>query len=78
MLTTREAADRLGIQARSVVQLIRRGRLKAEKRGRDYLIEAAEVKRYEQERQPAHRPKKIALTRDTGAQSGADTRSEQG
>lgn len=58
MLTTTEAADRLGIKARSVVQLIRRGLLKAEKKGRDYLIEDSEVARYEHERRPQHRPKK--------------------
>lgn len=59
MLTTREAADRLGIKARSVVQLIRREHLKAEKKGRDYLIPAEEVERYERERRPAHRPPRV-------------------
>jgi excisionase family DNA binding protein len=66
MLTTREAADRLGIQPRSVVQLIRRGRIKAEKRGRDYFVEAAEVLRYEQDRLPAHRPRKIEKESEKG------------
>ena len=57
MLTTREAADRLGIKPRSVVWAIRQGYIKAEKRGRDYWIEDEEVKRYADERRPAHRPK---------------------
>lgn len=58
MLTTREAADRLGLKPRSVVQFIKRGLIAAEKRGRDYLIEEAEVERYERERRPANRPRK--------------------
>lgn len=45
-LTTKEAAERLGIDQRSVVKAINRGTLRAVKRGRDYLIEAAEVVRY--------------------------------
>jgi excisionase family DNA binding protein len=56
-MTTAEAADRLGIKARSVVQLIRRDIIKADKRGRDYWIEETEIERYEQERKPPHRPK---------------------
>lgn len=56
-LTTTEAADRLGIKARSVVWLIKQGLLKAEKRGRDYFITEEEVLRYGQARKPAHRPR---------------------
>lgn len=55
-MTTTEAADRLGIKARSVVQLIRRGLIVATKRGRDYWIEPAEIDRYLHDRRPAHRP----------------------
>lgn len=58
MLTTAQAADRLGIKPRSVVQLIRRGLLAAEKHGRDYAIEETEIDRYLSERRPAHRPGK--------------------
>lgn len=57
-LTTAEAANRLGITARSVSRLIKKGAIKATKRGRDYLIADAEVTRYAIERRPAHRPKK--------------------
>lgn len=56
LLTTREAADRLGLKPRSVVWAIKQGLIKAEKRG-DYWIESTEVERYRQERRPAHRPK---------------------
>ena len=56
MMTTAEAADRLDIKARSVVWLIHRGLLKAEKHGRDYWIEPAEIDRYAAERRPRHRP----------------------
>ncbi len=58
MLTTAQAADRLGIKPRSVVQLIRRGLLTASKHGRDYLLDGAEVERYIRERRPQHRPTK--------------------
>jgi excisionase family DNA binding protein len=58
MLTTREAADRLGIKPRSVVALIKRSLLTATKHGRDYSIAIEEVDRYKQERKPQHRPKK--------------------
>ncbi len=57
-MTTSEAADRLGIKARSVVQFIKRGLITATKRGRDYWIEADEVARYAAERRAQHRPKK--------------------
>lgn len=60
MLTTHEAADRLGIKPRSVVWAIKRGLIQAEKRGRDYWIEDEEVDRYAKERRPAHRPKRDA------------------
>lgn len=55
-MTTAEAAARLGIKPRSVAWLILNGRLSAERRGRDYAIEASEVERYARERRPQHRP----------------------
>jgi len=58
MLTTADAARRLGINAKSVAILIKRGLIKAEKHGRDYSIEPSEIERYATERRPAHRPKK--------------------
>lgn len=57
-MTTHEAADRLGLTARSVARLIKAGTLAATKRGRDYWIEDAEVERYQSSRRPAGRPKK--------------------
>ena len=50
-LTTTEAAARLKIDKRSVVRAINRGKLRAAKRGRDYLIEPSEVERYAREHQ---------------------------
>lgn len=58
MLTTKDAASRLGITARAVALLIQRKVIRAEKFGRDYQIDPAEVERYERERRPAHRPKR--------------------
>lgn len=59
MITT-EAADRLGIKPRSVVQLIKRGLITAtwSAYARRFEIEAEEVERYATERRAQHRPKK--------------------
>ncbi|MGH9943617.1 MAG: helix-turn-helix domain-containing protein [Pyrinomonadaceae bacterium] len=39
LLTTSEAADRLGLTIRAVQKMIENGRLEARKVGRDYLID---------------------------------------
>lgn len=39
MLTTKEAADQLGISVRRVVGLISEGKIEAQRVGRDYVIE---------------------------------------
>lgn len=59
-ITTAEAAERLGIKSRSVVQLIKRELIAASKRGRDYWIEDTEIERYLIERRSQHRPKSTA------------------
>ena len=43
-LTTKEAAERLGITVTRVQQLILAGRLPAEKKGRDYFIKDEDLK----------------------------------
>ena len=45
-LTTQEAADILGVTVRTVRRAIKRGQLKATKRGRDWFIEAESLKNY--------------------------------
>lgn len=57
-MTTYEAANRLGLTARSVARLINTGALTAIKHGRDYWIDESEVARYASERRKAGRPKK--------------------
>jgi hypothetical protein len=52
-MTTIEAAEALGIVPQGVINAIKRGLLVAEKRGRDWYIEPAEVERYGKERRPA-------------------------
>jgi excisionase family DNA binding protein len=47
LLTLRDAAARLGITADTLRAQVRRGRLRATKLGRDWLVEEAEVARYE-------------------------------
>lgn len=45
-LTTIQAAERIGVTPRRVRALIASGRLKAEKVGRDYVIDEDEVKSF--------------------------------
>jgi excisionase family DNA binding protein len=47
LLTLREAAAQLGITADTLRAQVRRRRLRASKLGRDWLVEAGEVARYE-------------------------------
>lgn len=56
-MTTADAAALLGLTARSVARLIKIGALAAEKRGRDYWIEADEITRYREARRPVGRPR---------------------
>lgn len=59
MLTTKEAAQRLGLETTGAVrQLILAGRLEAKKVGRDWLIEEDAIKAFEETRRPVGRPKK--------------------
>ena len=44
--TTQEIADKLGLSRSSVLQAIYRGQLKAVKRGRDYLINMEDVRKW--------------------------------
>ena len=58
MLTIPEAAARLGVNRQWVWRLYKAGRIVGERRGRDVWVTVESVERYEQDRQPAHRPKK--------------------
>lgn len=58
MLTTAQAADRLGVRPRTVVQYIKRGLIAAAKHGRDYSISAPELARYLAERRKPGHPRK--------------------
>ena len=56
-ITTKEAAERLGITRRRVVALVTAGRLPATKFGRDYMIKEKDLKLVENRK--VGRPKKI-------------------
>lgn len=60
--TTAEAADLLGLKRKTVVRFIERGVIHAEKRGRDYFIQAAELARFQSERRGRGRPRKPSRT----------------
>lgn len=49
-----EAAQELGLDRRTLYLQVQRGRLKAEKRGREYLVLGSEVERYRREVQGKH------------------------
>ena len=48
LITTKEAGEILGVSAARVRKLIQEERLKAEKHGRDHLLERTEVERFRQ------------------------------
>lgn len=57
-MTTKEAAEYLGVSQSRVRQLIMDGVLTSVKRGRDNWIERAQVERHKVERSPRGRPRK--------------------
>jgi excisionase family DNA binding protein len=57
LLTTKDAAERLGVTVGRIHQLIQEERLPAEKAGRDYLINEKDLKLVK-DRKPG-RPKKL-------------------
>jgi len=58
LLTTSEAAERLGVTVGRIHQFIQEGRLPAEKKGRDYFIDSSDL-RLVKNRKPG-RPKKAS------------------
>jgi len=57
LITTREAAKRLGVSDRRILQLIYEGRMKAVKVGRYNLIEEADC-HYEKKTRGGYKPRK--------------------
>ena len=59
-LTTRQAADELGVTERRILRLIQEGRIKATRPGRDWFIDAAAWKRFKAKHdpRPGRRPAK--------------------
>jgi excisionase family DNA binding protein len=59
LLTTKQAAERLGIKRSSLHSLIQRGRIKAERIGdsRELFIEETEVVKYQENRRKPGKPK---------------------
>jgi excisionase family DNA binding protein len=72
MLTTQEAAERLGVTTIRVRQLISGGRLPAEKFGRDYMIKEEDLKLVE-DRKPGRPPKAKDGANSKSAKKGGKT-----
>ena len=70
-ITTKEAAERLGITLPRVHALIKAGRLPAEKFGRDYVIQASDLRLVEH-RRPG-RPPKAASAPECVTKNGTST-----
>ena len=65
LISTNEAAERLGITRRRIVALILDGRLTAQKVGRDYVIDEKDLKLVE-DRKPGRPPKAAAAKAESG------------
>src|SRR4051794_41787435 len=77
LLTTKDAADRLGLSVRGVQALIAKGVLPGERMGRDYLVRAADVERVKASRPRRGRPTTTGAglaRRRSGAASGGQRR----
>lgn len=61
MLTTTQAASILGVSPRRVLALIEAGRLPAQKVGRDWIIQEADLEAVKERRQgwPKGKPRKV-------------------
>jgi excisionase family DNA binding protein len=57
LITTKEAAKELGVTVRRVQALIKAGRLRAKKMGRDWIIRMADLDKV-RVRKPGRSPKK--------------------
>jgi excisionase family DNA binding protein len=55
---TSAAAQALGVSVRRVQAMIKQGTLRAEKVGRDWLIDEVEIERARQQARPPGRPRK--------------------
>jgi excisionase family DNA binding protein len=69
LLTTAEAADRLGLTIRAVQKMIEAGRLEARKVGRDYLIAPAALEHIPKQA-PGRPPKSKASTNGASRKKG--------
>lgn len=59
LITTKQAAQILGVTPVRVRQLIQNGQLRSTKQGRDHLLDDTEVEQFHREgRRPGGRPKK--------------------
>ena len=70
LLTTQQAAERLGISQPRIYQLISEGRLRAQKVGRDYVIDEGDLKQVENRPSPGRPSKAKAKTNSKASKKG--------
>jgi excisionase family DNA binding protein len=71
LLTTQEAADRLGVTRRRIQELIQLDRLPARKIGRDYVIRESDLKLVEERKPGRPRREKTPVERPVTKRAGA-------
>ncbi|MBX3280712.1 MAG: helix-turn-helix domain-containing protein [Acidobacteria bacterium] len=75
LLTTSEVAERLGVTRWRVNALIKSGRLKAEKKGQIFLVDARDLEAVADRKpgRPAKEPEAAPAPKKTAGQKGAKT-----
>lgn len=69
-LTTKEAAERVGLTYVRINQLIKSGELPAEKRGRDYFVKESDVERLKDRPERRGRPPKSKAEKGSKKRGG--------
>lgn len=59
-ISTKQAADIIGVSQRRVQKLVADGRLKSQLVGGVHLLELSDVQKFAAKERPAHRPRKQA------------------
>lgn len=76
-ILTDAAAEFLGVTKVAIYKLIREGKIKAEKKGRDFRVDMESLNEYKKNRRPAGRPPGTVSTRPPQNRAGAGEAAER-